>query len=100
MTQEDQSDRYGGSLEAVILVEDHKPVAGCRLVYPMEGVGKIERVCVIREKQKDGYGRVLIAETRTRSGDIFAWRKTNMAIKNEEIFEVFSELVSINSPSL
>lgn len=59
----DQSDRYGGSLEAVILVEDHKPVAGCRLAYPMEGVGEIERVCAIREKQKDGYGRVLIAET-------------------------------------
>ena len=49
-------------LEAVILVEDHKPVAGCRLVYPMDQVGKIERVCVIREKQKDGYGRILIAE--------------------------------------
>lgn len=49
-------------LEAVIIIEDHKPVAGCRLVYPMEGVGKIERVCVVREKQKGGYGRVLIEE--------------------------------------
>lgn len=49
-------------LEAVIIVKDHKPVAGCRLVYPMEGVGKIERVCVVREKQKDGYGRILIEE--------------------------------------
>lgn len=26
------------------------------------GVGKIERVCVVREKQKDGYGRILIEE--------------------------------------
>lgn len=49
-------------LQAVILVEDHKPVAGCRITYPKEGVGKIERVCVIREKQKSGYGRILIED--------------------------------------
>lgn len=39
-------------LHAIVLVEDHKPVAGCRISYPKEGVGKIERVCVVREKQK------------------------------------------------
>ncbi|MGN0339097.1 MAG: GNAT family N-acetyltransferase [Lachnospira sp.] len=49
-------------LEGVIIIEDHKPVAGCRITYPEDGVGKIERVCVIREKQKAGYGRVLIHE--------------------------------------
>lgn len=46
--------------EGIIIIDDHKPVAGCRLAYPEEGTGKIERVCVIREKQKDGYGRILI----------------------------------------
>ena len=45
--------------EGIIIIEDHKPVAGCRLTYPEEGTGKIERVCVIREKQKDGYGRMV-----------------------------------------
>ncbi|MBO5523611.1 MAG: GNAT family N-acetyltransferase, partial [Roseburia sp.] len=49
-------------LLAVVLVEEHKPLAGCRITYPKEGVGKIERVCVIREKQKSGYGRILIEE--------------------------------------
>lgn len=49
-------------LEGVIIIEDHKPVAGCRITYPENGVGKIERVCVIREKQKGGYGRILIRE--------------------------------------
>lgn len=47
-------------LQAIILVEDHKPVAGCRIAFPDEKTGKIERVCVVREKQKSGYGRVLI----------------------------------------
>ena len=28
--------------------------------FPAEKTGKIERVCVVREKQKSGYGRVLI----------------------------------------
>ena len=37
--------------------------------------------------------------SRTVSGGIFAGRKT-MTIKNEEIFEVFARLVSIDSPSL
>ncbi|MBQ7839452.1 MAG: GNAT family N-acetyltransferase [Lachnospiraceae bacterium] len=49
-------------LQAVVLVEDHKPVAGCRIAFPAKGVGKIERVCVIREKQKSGYGSILIED--------------------------------------
>lgn len=49
-------------LNAVIVVDDHKPIAGCRIAYPKEGIGKIERVCVIREKQKSGIGSVMIAE--------------------------------------
>jgi predicted GNAT family N-acyltransferase len=49
-------------LRAVILLEDHKPVAGCRIRFPKEGVGKIERVCTVREKQRAGYGRLLMAE--------------------------------------
>lgn len=49
-------------LLAVVLVEDHKPIAGCRLTYPKEGVGKLERVCVIRDKQKSGYGKLIIEE--------------------------------------
>lgn len=49
-------------LQAVLLVENHKPVAGCRIAFPDEKTGKIERVCVVREKQKDGYGRILIQE--------------------------------------
>lgn len=49
-------------LQAVVLMEDHKPVGGCRITYPKEGVGKIERVCVVREKQKGGYGRIMIED--------------------------------------
>ena len=49
-------------LKAVVILEDHKPIAGCRIVFPKEGIGKIERVCVVREKQRCGIGAVLIAE--------------------------------------
>lgn len=64
-------DARSEELLAVVLVEDHKPVGGCRITYPKEGVGKIERVCVVREKQKSGYGRILIEEAEkwlTESG--------------------------------
>ena len=46
----------------ILIVEDHVPVAGLRIAYPRPDVAKIERVCTIREKQKSGYGRVMIAE--------------------------------------
>ncbi len=49
-------------LEAVVITEDHKPLAGCRIAYPGDGIAKIERVCVIRERQRGGIGRVLIEE--------------------------------------
>ena len=45
-----------------MIIEDHKPVAGCRITYPREDIGKIGRVCVVRERQKSGVGHVLIAE--------------------------------------
>lgn len=51
-----------GNTEGILILEDHKPVAGCRIAYPREDVGKIERVCVIRRDQKKGYGRILIEE--------------------------------------
>ena len=43
-----------------LVVEDHKPVSGLRIAYPKKDVAKIERVCTVREKQKGGYGRVMI----------------------------------------
>lgn len=49
-------------LEAIVLVEDHKPVAGCRITYPRKDIGKIGRVCVVRERQKSGVGHILIEE--------------------------------------
>lgn len=43
--------------------ENHKPVAGLpNRFFLTEKTGKIERVCVVREKQKGGYGRILIQE--------------------------------------
>lgn len=46
----------------VLLVDEHKPIAGCRLTYPEAGIGKIGRVCVVRERQRTGIGHILIAE--------------------------------------
>lgn len=50
------------NIKAILIVEDHKPVAGCRLALLGEKTGRIERVCVVREKQKSGYGRRLIEQ--------------------------------------
>ena len=47
---------------AVVLVDDHKPVAGCRVTFPEPGIGKIGRVCVVREYQRSGAGSRLIRE--------------------------------------
>lgn len=49
-------------LEAVILVDEHKPVAGCRITYPQAGTARIGRVCVVRERQRSGAGHILLAE--------------------------------------
>ncbi|MGN0316548.1 MAG: GNAT family N-acetyltransferase [Lachnospira sp.] len=49
-------------LEAVVLVEDNKPIAGCRITFPRDTIGKIGRVCVIRERQRSGIGHILIKE--------------------------------------
>lgn len=44
----------------ILIVDDHVPVAGLRIAFPRKDVAKIERVCTIREKQKSGYGRIMI----------------------------------------
>ena len=45
-----------------MLIDDNKPVAGCKISFPFEGVGKIGRVCVIRDYQRNGVGSKLIEE--------------------------------------
>ncbi|MCD7763745.1 MAG: GNAT family N-acetyltransferase [Lachnospiraceae bacterium] len=49
-------------LEAIVITDDHKPVGGCRITYPRPGIGKIGRVCVTRERQRTGIGRILVKE--------------------------------------
>ena len=76
-------------LQAVILIEDHKPVAGCRIAFPDEKTGKIERVCVVREKQKGGYGRILIQEAEN-------WLKeygvNHIVISSQDVSLVFTSI--------
>jgi predicted GNAT family N-acyltransferase len=49
-------------LQAVILMEDNKPIAGCNITFPNNETARIGRVCVIREKQRGGYGRLLMED--------------------------------------
>ncbi len=46
----------------IVIIDEHKPVAGCNITYPKNGVARIGRVCVIRGRQKSGLGRILISE--------------------------------------
>ena len=55
-----RGDASDDDFQGILVVEDHKPVAGLRIAYPKPDVAKIERVCTVREKQKGGYGRVMI----------------------------------------
>ncbi len=52
----------GDDYKAVVIVDDNKPVAGCKVSFPFPEVGKIGRVCVIREYQRKGVGKILINE--------------------------------------
>lgn len=47
---------------AVVLIEEGKPVAGCNISFPATNIGKIGRVCVVRQHQKGGVGTKLIEE--------------------------------------
>lgn len=60
--REFESDDLNEPIRIVLIVDDHKPIAGLRITYPEDGVAKIGRVCVIREKQKSGVGRVMMSE--------------------------------------
>lgn len=53
-------DESSGNFRGILVVDNHVPVAGLRIAYPREGTAKIERVCTVREKQKSGYGRIMI----------------------------------------
>ncbi len=55
-------DEPAEELEAIVLIDEHRPIAGCRITYPAEDIGKIGRVCVIRQRQRSGVGHVLIHE--------------------------------------
>ncbi|MBP5282495.1 MAG: GNAT family N-acetyltransferase, partial [Lachnospiraceae bacterium] len=57
-----RGDKGTEDFQGILVVDDHKPVSGLRIAYPKAGVAKIERVCTIREKQKAGYGRIMIEE--------------------------------------
>nr|WP_297708668.1 GNAT family N-acetyltransferase [uncultured Butyrivibrio sp.] len=48
--------------QAVVLVDEGKPVAGCKITYPGKNVARIARVCVTREYQHKGAGSILIKE--------------------------------------
>ncbi|MBQ9210604.1 MAG: GNAT family N-acetyltransferase [Clostridia bacterium] len=60
--REFEGDGPAEELEAVLLVEDHKPVAGLRIVYPRGEFAQIQRVATVREKQRGGYGSILMKE--------------------------------------
>ena len=63
------------------MTEDHKPVAGCRIAFPAEKTGKIERVCVVREKQKSGYGRVLVEAAGRTAGTVNGRLDNNLVVE-------------------
>ena len=74
-------DESKDDLQAILVTEDHKPVAGCRIAFPAEKTGKIERVCVVREKQKSGYGRVLVEAAGRTAGTVNGRLDNNLVVE-------------------
>lgn len=60
--REFEGDAPESQLQALVLVEDHKPVAGLRIVYPEGKFAQIQRVATVRDRQRSGYGSILIGE--------------------------------------
>ena len=46
-------DESKDDLQAILVTEDHKPVAGCRIAFPAEKTGKIERVLSEKNRKAD-----------------------------------------------
>ncbi|MBQ9643263.1 MAG: GNAT family N-acetyltransferase [Lachnospiraceae bacterium] len=62
MVAEFEQDGPEETFEGILVTEDERPVCGLKISYPRRDVARIERVCTIREKQKSGYGRIMISE--------------------------------------
>ncbi|HIT88950.1 MAG TPA: GNAT family N-acetyltransferase [Candidatus Merdenecus merdavium] len=46
----------------ILILDEEKPIATCRLYIETDGIAKIERVCVLESERNKGVGRCLIQE--------------------------------------
>ncbi|WP_170008702.1 GNAT family N-acetyltransferase [Bacillus fonticola] len=56
---EDEFDEYEQTAEHILVYDDNEPVASGRLRV-VDGVGKLERICVVASHRKHGFGKVVV----------------------------------------
>ncbi|WP_020617243.1 GNAT family N-acetyltransferase [Paenibacillus daejeonensis] len=74
--QEDELDQYEEEAEHILVYEGEEPVGTARL-RQVEGVAKLERICLLPAYRASGYGRQIIAELE-RIASEKGWTKAKL----------------------
>ncbi|MFO1445579.1 GNAT family N-acetyltransferase [Bacillus sp. Bva_UNVM-123] len=56
---EEEIDQYDESAVHFVLYEDENPIGAGRFRI-LDGIGKVERICVLKDKRKTGAGKVIM----------------------------------------
>lgn len=64
----DEFDDVNGQCEHILVYNEDKPVGTGRIRF-VEGIGKLERICILKEYRKFGLGRIIISELEKIAGD-------------------------------
>ncbi|WP_175638317.1 GNAT family N-acetyltransferase [Metabacillus schmidteae] len=57
---EEEIDQFENEAEHVVLYDDSQKPAGAGRVRIVDGIGKLERICVLSANRKNGAGRIIV----------------------------------------
>lgn len=57
--EEEEIDQYEDDATHVVLYDNEEPIGAAR-VRVLDGIGKLERICVLSSKRKNGAGKLLV----------------------------------------
>lgn len=64
---EEEIDQYDESAVHFVLYEDENPIGAGRFRI-LDGIGKVERICVLKDKRKTGAGKVIMEKIEEYAG--------------------------------
>lgn len=57
---EEEIDQFENEAEHVVLYDDRKNPVGAGRIRIVDGIGKLERICVLSTSRKNGAGRIIV----------------------------------------